>query len=258
MKIAVIGCGVMGSAFAKQFAKKHEVSLFDCFLDKASLLAEEIGGQAYSSIEEVIQAAEVILLAIKPKDLSSFTFYADKISKGQFLFSILSGISVETLKKIFPSAKILRLMPNLALTCRQAVIGAVDDPQLTDEAKKIAEELLGELGLLFWLPESKIDGLTALAGSGPAFVYVFIESMIEAGIAMGLSAAESQELALQTIEGSVALLKASGKHPGELRWQISSPGGTTIAGLNEMEAAGVRSGVIRTLLATYRRSKEFG
>lgn len=258
MKIAIIGCGVMGSAFAKEFAKHHTVVLFDQFSQKAEELAERIGGKSCETMEKAIQGTDVILLAVKPKDVTTVASRAGQaFSSGQILLSILSGTSVETLSRHFPMATILRLMPNLALTCGKAVIGIVNHEDLSKEVKKTAEGLLSPMGQLFWLPEHKIEGLTALAGSGPAFVYVFIEAMIEGGIAMGLSAEESKELSLQTIEGAVALLKASGKHPGDLRWQISSPGGTTIAGLNEMEACGVRSGVIRTLLATYHRSKEF-
>ncbi|MES2344969.1 MAG: pyrroline-5-carboxylate reductase [Chlamydiota bacterium] len=258
MKIGIIGCGVMGSAFARQFIKKHQVVLFDRTQEKAAALAKEIKAESVSTMQELVKGTGAVMLAVKPKDFANVVNACSSLlSKETLLLSILSGTSTETLKKSFPNASILRLMPNLALTCGLGVIGIVEEENLTKEVKKTAEELFSNLGLLVWLPENKMEGLTALAGSGPAFIFVVIEAMIESGIAMGLSAKEAGELSLKTIEGAAALLRASGKHPGDLRWQIASPGGTTIAGLNEMEACGVRSGMIKTFLATYKRAKEF-
>jgi pyrroline-5-carboxylate reductase len=257
MKIGIIGCGVMGGAFARQFAKKHQVIVFDRTREKAKALAKEIQGASAENLHEFAKTVDLIMLAVKPKDLNKVASeIGHTMPKGTLVLSILSGTSTETLRKNFPNASILRLMPNLALVCGHSVIGIVDEVCVTQEMRTMMETLLADLGLLVWISESKMEALTALAGSGPAFIYVIIEAMIESGIAMGFSAKESQELSLKTIEGAVALLRASGKHPGDLRWQISSPEGTTIAGLNEMESCGVRSGIIKTFLATYQRAKE--
>ena len=254
MKIAIIGCGIMGAAFARHFAKEHSLLLCDKNHKKATLLAQELEGEACERCHEAIQTAEVVLLAVKPQDLAEVAKHtASSFSKKKLLISVLGGASLSLLKKYYPESAILRIMPNVALSYGQAVIGLVDD-HLSQEMKNKGESLLKGLGLLAWLPEYKIEALSALAASGPAFLFVIIESMIEGGIAMGFTSIESKEFVLKTIEGAVTLLKETGKHPAELKWEVASPGGTTIAGLKEMESMGVRAGIINTLLACYQRN----
>lgn len=257
MKVAVIGCGVMGRAFAAHFSKKHPVILFDHQKEKSDSLAKEIEAKSSDSIQKAVQEADVVVLAVKPKDLSAVSQAASSaFSEKQIFVSILAGTSVEDLKKHFPKPHIVRAMPNLALICEKGVIGLVDTPSLEHEVKHKIDALLKGMGLVYWLPESKIDALTALAGSGPAFILVMIEAMMEGGVYMGFTSQEARELVLETMEGTVALLRAGKQHPAEIRAQIASPGGTTIAGLREMESSGVRAGIINTLLAAFKRSKE--
>lgn len=251
MKIAIIGCGVMGSAFARHFAKKgHELVLCDHLVAKGEALAKELKAKFQAAPNEAVKGTEVVLLAIKPKDLGKIKEGLD----GKIVISILAGTALEKLKEKFPKATIVRAMPNLAITCGEAVTALVGD--VSSEVRAQVDELLAGTGLIFWTQEEKIDPISALAGSGPAFVLAMIEAMIESGIEMGLPAAESQALVLQTILGAVALLKANPGHPGAIRWQISAPGGTTIAGQAAFEESGVRSGIRKTILATYHRNKE--
>ncbi len=254
MKIVVIGCGVMGGALAKHFAQDNEVLLYDHHKEKSEKLAKEIGAKVCKDLIEAAKESEVILLAVKPKDLTSASKAISAVTKG-VLISILAGTSLATLKKNFPSASCVRMMPNLPLTCGSGVLGLAEDPALHESVKKDVGTILQGLGLVLWLPEAKIEALTPLAGSGPAFVLVMIEAMIEAGIFMGFTAAEAQELVLKTIEGTVAMLRASGKHPAALKWEIASPAGTTIAGMKEMEERGVRAGIAGALVAAYRRNQ---
>lgn len=256
MKVAILGCGIMGSAFARQFALAgHEIILCDRHPDRGQALAGEIGATYLEEPKEAVENVDVVLLAIKPKDLENIAEDLESL-EGQVLISILAGTSVEALKKYFTGASIVRSMPNLALTVSESVIALVKDPELSEEVIDTLNLLLKGLGLIFWTEEEKIDAITALAGSGPAFVIVVIESMIESGIMMGLRADEAQELALQTVLGAVALLKIHEGHPGDVRWQIAAPGGTTIAGLHALEKSGVRAGIMETILATFRRTKE--
>lgn len=256
MKIAVIGCGVMGTAFARQFAQKgQELALCDHAKAKGESLARELGAAFIANPSEAVKGADLTFLAVKPKDFEKMAAQIGKL-EGQIVFSILSGTNIDRLKEKFPKATIVRAMPNLAMTCGESVIALVGDAHMTPETRNAIDDLLAGAGLIFWTQEEKIDPITALAGSGPAFVLAMIEAMTESGIEMGLSAAESQELVLQTFLGAVALLKASKGHPGEIRWQIAAPGGTTIAGLAAFEESGVRSGIRKTILATYNRTKE--
>jgi pyrroline-5-carboxylate reductase len=254
MKITVIGCGVMGSAFAKQFAKEHTVYLCDVHFERATQLAKEIGGTPYRDFSEAVKHSEIVFLAVKPKDLAEVArITAAALSNKHLIISILAGTPLSFLKKHFQKGDLLRLMPNTAVTCHQGVIGLVEE-QVSQEIKQKAEALLKGLGLLVWLPESKIDALSALSASGPAFIFVIIEALIEGGIAMGFTARDASEFVLQTIEGAVALMRKTGKHPAELKWEVASPGGTTIAGLREMESARIRAGLMNTLLTCYKRN----
>ncbi len=257
MKIAVIGCGVMGSALARHFAKRHQVLLSDREVAKSKKLAEEIQGVFIEDPAEAAQAAEAILLAIKPKDLFSLSEeISSSLPKGKILLSVLAGTPLPALRKLFPFASIVRLMPNLALTVGEGVIGIAEDGTLSKDKSQEIFSLFSGLGLVFSLPDAQMEALTAFSASSPAFFYVILEAMIEAGIDMGFSAQEAREITIQTCEGALALLKQSGKHPAELKWQISSPGGTTIAGIKALEQSAVRSGVWGALLAAYHKGKE--
>ncbi|NGX40077.1 MAG: Pyrroline-5-carboxylate reductase [Chlamydiae bacterium] len=256
MKVAIIGCGVMGSAFARQLALKgHEMILCDRNSSKTEELAREINGEYIEAPSEAASQAEILLLAIKPKDLGGLAAEIGNV-KGKLLFSILTGVSLKDLTNTFPGATIVRAMPNLAITCKEGIIALVSDRALSEEMTAQVDSLLEGMGLVFWTIEEKIDAITALAGSGPAFVLVVIEAMVEAGIVMGLNAEEAMKLAGQTMLGSVGLLFAQEGHPGALKWQISSPGGTTIAGLKALEESGVRIGMMQAILAAHHKSQE--
>ena len=257
MRIAIIGCGVMGSALARHFAKKHTVILCDHNHEKSRALAKELGGESVSEPADAVAKAEMTILAIKPKDLNGFAISTAKaFTKDHLLVSILAGTPVSMLRQYFPHPLILRSMPNLALTCGEGIVGFVDTPEMTSEKKEKINELFHGLGLLPWLSEDKLEALSALAGSGPAFIFVLIEALIDGGIFLGFTEKESRDFVLKTIEGAVALLKSTGKHPAELKRKITSPGGTTIAGLKVLEESGVRGIMMNTLIATFLRARE--
>ena len=148
------------------------------------------------------------------------------------------------------------MMPNLPLVYGMGVIGLSSSNKIKNEDKEHLTKMFGSLGKIYWLPEEKIDALTALAGSGPAFFLVMVEAMIDAGIAMGFTAADAQGLIYQMLRGSLTLLEQTSKHPGELKWQIASPQGTTIAGLKRLEELALRGGIMNTFLAAYDRAKK--
>ncbi len=255
MKIAVIGCGVMGTAFARHFAKTQSVTLSDRNSQKTKNLGKEIGAAYQEDLEEAVSSADIIFLSIKPKDLiAAAQHIAPVLKSDQILISILAATSVAVLKSYLPHVTIVRAMPNIGLKCCQGVIGLVGEQSISLEARKTVDQLLDGLGLNIWLSEDKIEAVSALSGSGIAFILVMIEAMIEGGVLLGLSAKESREIVLKTVEGAVGLLQGSDQHPAELKLQVCSPGGTTIAGLKAMEEAGVRSGILQTLTACYEKA----
>ena len=181
-----------------------------------------------------------------------------ELKKGQVIISLLAGIPIVTLKESFPRATILRMMPNLALIYGKGVIGVSSNEKISKKNKESLTKVLESLGKVYWLSEDKINALTALTSSGPAFFFVMMEAMIDAGIAMGFSAQEAQDLIHHMLQGSLTLLEKTSKHPGELKWQIASPQGTTIAGLKKLEELALRGGIINTFLAAYDRANELG
>lgn len=257
MKIAIIGCGHMGSSMAKQLCHAHSIAAYDKYPEKITLHRDFPQIQICKDPQEAISHAELILLFIKPHDLESAAKHLKPhLNAHHTIVSGLAGTPVARLKSVFGEKQtVVRMMPNLAVAYGQGVVGCAEDPAMDSALKDKISTAFATLGLVLWLPEEKMDALTAMAGSGPAFVLIFLEAMIDAGIAMGFSQADAQAIALQTLSGTHALMQNTRKHPGELRWQVSSPAGTTIAGTCALEEANVRAGVIKTFLAAYHKAK---
>ncbi|MCB1106828.1 MAG: pyrroline-5-carboxylate reductase [Chlamydiia bacterium] len=257
MKVGIVGCGVMGSAMARMISENHEVTLFSRNKKGVQELAKEIGAQAALSIEDLGKQCEAVVLAVKPKDLEEVAEDLDPaITKGTLLLSILVGTPTSRLGECFSNAKVFSLMPNLPLLCGKGLIAIAETGEELPEEKEKVNQILKGLGTTFWLSEKLINPFAALTGSNPAFIYLIVEAMVQAGITMGFNAKLSEELVLKTIEGSIELLQYTGDSPSALQKAISSPGGTTIAGLNQLEKRGVRYGILSAILKTLERGKE--
>lgn len=254
--IAIIGCGNMGGGIARRLGKAHPVFLYDRNAKKMEILAQEGYGTPCRSLQEAFEHSEILILAIKPQGIQDFGKSIAGIPLKHTIISLLVGTAITQLRHYFPEQKIIRMMPNLALLCGEGAIGLCTEEALSPPELDKIDSLCEALGKSYWISESKFDGFSALAGSGIAFVFALIEAMVESGIAMGLSAEESQEMIQQTIKGGVQLLRETKKHPAELKWQVTSPGGTTIAGLQRFEEAAISGGIMNTFLATYQRSME--
>jgi len=256
--IAVIGCGTMGSGLAKALAPHHKIKLCDKHHEKAQAVAKEINAEANKDVADAVKDADLILLAVKPQDLSHIAKQLHgKLRQDQKLASILSGTTLEMLRRHFGDVVLLRMMPNIPCFFGEGIVGLVDSEQLSPKVKRECEAVFKTLGQIHWMEESKIDALTALGGSGPAFAFMIIESMVDAGIALGLQQKQAQDIAEQMFLGAITTLRKTGKHPGQLKWEVTSPGGCTIAGVKTMEDESVRSGIINTFLSTYERIKDF-
>lgn len=259
MRIGIIGCGVMGGAMARILSKHHELTLHDHKKTNAAPLAKETGAKIEPDPEKLAINVDYIILAVKPKDLKVVSeSIAPHLNKNQVVISILSGKTLQTLKQHFRDPFVFRVMPNLPLLCGRGMLGIADDPLVSKEMKQNLEDALKELGAISWLKEELFDAFTVLTSSNPAYIYLIIESMIQGAVTLGFKPDTALTYLLETIEGSIALLKHTQLSPTELKMRITSPSGTTIAGLNELENRGVRTGIIEGLQACYRRTLELG
>ena len=257
MQIGIIGCGNMGSALARRLSKEHSLFLYDHRPEKIQKLEAEGLGKATASLQEVLHLSEAVILAVKPQSLEQLVAQmTDPISSDLSIVSLLAGVSISTLRTYFPKQFLMRMMPNIAVAYGEGVVGLTADPTMPQNKKKQLSEAFKNLGQVHWIAEEKMNALTSLTGSGPAFCFAIIEAMIEAGIVMGFPAPLAKELVYQTLQGSLSLLIHTGKHPEELKWEVASPKGTTIAGLKKLEESDLRGAIINTFLAAYARGNE--
>jgi pyrroline-5-carboxylate reductase len=254
MKVAFIGCGNMGSALAKGMSGIASLVLFDRHQEKAQELAKKLGGASAKTVDEAVRGADFVILAIKPKDLAE-TAMALILDSKTVIVSLLAGVSLQQLREKF-SNKCARAMPNLAVGTGQGVTGLVEDPQLSPEIKTQVSALFAPTGLVLWLPENKIDALMSLTACAPAFIAYLIEAFTEGGIHMGFSADQALPLVLRVFEGTLAVIKEQGLHPAAMRWQVASPGGTTIEGLKVLEEHRIHYAIMAALDASLQKSKK--
>lgn len=257
MHLTIIGCGNMGSALAQRLSPHYKLFLYDRNVEKTEHLEKQGFGKACKQLPETLRQSDIVILAIKPQNLHEAIdlIYQNGKSKKPLLVSLLTGTPLAKLQNHFPNYKIIRMMPNLPMIHGEGLIGLSASDDISEKEQQPVTELCQHLGKVYWIPESKIDAFTALAGSGPGFAFVLIEAMIDAGINLGFSVKDSQDLVHQMLKGSLLLLEKSGKHPGELKWQVTSPAGTTIAGLRQLEKSAFRGAIIDTFFAAYERAK---
>lgn len=255
MKVALIGCGHMGSALARHLVGRYPLTIYTRNVEKGKKIAADIGALWATSPMEAAREADVVILAVQPRDLTALSSTME-LKSGQIALSVLAGISISRLSRCFPDAAIVRMMPNLAITAKKGLIGFAEDGHLPDAMKIEIEKMFSDMGMLQWIAEKQMHAFSALAASSPAFVFTMMEAMIDAGIYLGLSSVATEEMVLHVFQGCISLLQAKHGHPGELKKQIMSPGGMTIAGIRALESAGIRKAVFDALDAACRRSLE--
>jgi pyrroline-5-carboxylate reductase len=205
----------------------------------------------------------VLLLAVKPQVFDTIASEVANTSilpqgRSPLVISILAGVTLNKLEAAFPGKPIVRAMPNTPATIGAGMTAIAPGVYADDEALQQARNILEVVGDVVDVPESLMDAVTGLSGSGPGYVAVVVEALTDGGVAEGLPRAIAARLALQTLLGTAQLLAESGMHPAELKDRVTSPGGTTIAGIAELEKAGVRSAFMEAIRAASRRSQELG
>ncbi|MDK2896367.1 MAG: pyrroline-5-carboxylate reductase [Candidatus Atribacteria bacterium] len=258
--ILFIGCGHMGSALVKglyrdKLHQKFDFLLYDVISERAEQLALEVQGQVVNDFS-LPSEPRYVFLAVKPKDLKEAAASLPQFSSAIFI-SLAAGITGETLQNILPGrSKLVRIMPNLCVEVGEGVIAVAFISQMEAEDKEDLLFLLSSLGWVFEAKEEELDLLTALSGSGPGLVSVFIEALADGGVGVGIPWDKSLKAVLQTVLGTAYLLKEKRIHPGLFKNQVASPGGTTISGIQALEKRAFRNAVMEAIEAARKRAKE--
>lgn len=258
MNIGIIGVGNIGGIFVEQLKMDKTITLY--LFDKHKGKIESYEGEKScvicDSTLELIRESECIILSVKPQDsiplleeMKAFEF-GDKT-----IISTITGISIARIQKEIIAKKVTRIMPNVPSAIGKGVTGVCYSQGFDEAGKDAVNCILSKLGSVIEIEEKAFPAVTALSGSGPAFVFVVIESMIDIGLKMGLSYDVSRELVLGTLIGSAQLLEAKGNHPGEFRHLVTSPSGTTIEGIYSLERGGLRGTIMKAINDTFERAK---
>lgn len=277
MLVGCIGSGNMGSALMGAVAAAaggSEILVSDADAGKARDLAAKLGAAAASN-RELVERCRFVVLAVKPQvldavlaDLAEALADAQRAGTAPILVSIVAGASLTRIRDSLGAAgaagldpaslRIVRFMPNTPALVGQGVIAAAAGAGVTREDMDELERLFSGAGIFDRIDEKYLDAVTALSGSGPAFVYLFIEALADGGVRAGLPRDTALRYAARTVLGSAAMVEGTGVHPGALKDAVCSPGGTTIAGVAALEDRGFRGAAMAAVEAAFRRSKELG
>ncbi len=262
-KIGFIGGGNMGGALAQAAIHalgKENVLLSDSTPTATKVLSQNIGATP-STHKEIATTCRLIFIAVKPNVVPAVLeklkpLLAER-TDNYALVSIAAGVTVESILRIVgEDVHVIRMMPNTAVSVGQGMIVFV--PHCDDEDVRIFEEAMSRAGMVDPINESLIDAATAVMGCGPAFAYMFIEALADGGVSCGLTRQEAKIYAAQMVAGAATMLLATGKHPGELKDAVCSPGGSTIQGVRTLEENGFRSAAVEAVIASYEKTKELG
>jgi pyrroline-5-carboxylate reductase len=264
-KIAFVGSGVMGEAIIKGILDKglttpENIVASDPWEARRTLMEQQFGVQSTASNVDAVRGANIVVLSIKPQSISKVTpELHSSIDPSALVISIIAGVRISTLRGGLFHDRIVRAMPNTPAQVGKGMTVWHPTPYVTAAQIAQTEAVLGALGEQLSVDdESYLDMATGLSGSGPGFVMLIIEAMIDAGVHMGFTRRDAETMVLQTIDGSVELLRSTGSHSADLKNRVTSPGGTTAAGLYELEKAATRAVLSRAIFAAYRRSQELG
>jgi pyrroline-5-carboxylate reductase len=265
MKIGFIGAGNMGTALIKTIAgsgmiKPENIFIYDIDTVKASQLAEQLGVTLAGGNSEVAANSDIIILAVKPAYIkSALEGCKAEFTSSKVLVSIAVGVPIKLYKSILgEDAKVIRTMPNTPAMVGEGMTLVACDKNVTAEEKKLVMKLLECVGKVDELDEKLMSEVTALTGSSPAYVFMFIEAMADAAVLSGIPRALSYKLAAQAVLGSAKMVLETGLHPGELKDMVCSPAGTTIEAVRVLENAGFRSAVIEAMGECTNRAREIG
>ena len=263
-KIAFIGPGVMAEAMVtgllrRQLAKPENLTVAGPREERLKEFEERYGIRSTTDNASGASQADVVVLSVKPQRLSEVMKAIKGIRPEALILSIIAGANIKKISTGLKHKSVVRSMPNTPGQIGEGITVWTSSREVTEEQQEMARAILGALGEeVFVEDESYLDMATALSGSGPSYVFLFTEALIDAGVHMGFPRRIAEQLVLQTIKGSASFYEQAGRHPATLRNQVTSPGGTSAEALYYLEKAGFRTAISRAIWAAYQRSLELG
>lgn len=265
LSIGFLGAGKMATALARGFnraklAGPGQITASDPVAAARAAFAKETESKAAASNAEVVQSATVIVLAVKPDQVASvLAEVRTHFTNDHLLISIAAGIPLAKLEgALLGEPRVIRVMPNTPALVGESASAYATGKFATSADAELVQKLFSAVGSAFHVKECLLDAVTGLSGSGPAYVYQFIEALSDGGVAAGLPRDVATKLAAQTVLGAAKMVLETGQHPGALKDMVTSPGGTTIEGLHELEKGKLRGTVISAVRAATEKSKKLG
>lgn len=261
MKYAFLGAGKMATAIIQGLLRGKVCAASDIVaacpepeLLESLRMAAEV--RTVESNATAVAEAGVVILCVRPGDVADALAQAGAEIGGKLLISIVTGQSIASLKSLAPRCRVIRAMPNTAAMVGRSATAIASDSDAGPDDRAVADAVFSGIGTVFPVQESLLNAVTGLSGSGPAYIYLVIEALSDGGVACGLPRKLALDLAIQTVAGAAEMAVATGQHPAALREMVTSPAGTTVAGLAELENRAVRAAFLEAVRAASRRAGE--
>jgi len=255
-----MGEAMISGLVRKKVCSAGDITIYDVKQARLDAVARKYKVKTAGTAEKAIDGADIIVIAVKPQDIRGLmNELKESLDEAALVLSIAAGVTLETLMRGLRHRAVVRAMPNMPAQIGEGMTVWTATPEVTGEQKEAVSRLLGALGEEVYVAgEDYVDMATALSGSGPAFIFLIIEALTDAGVHIGLPRATAEKLTLQTIIGSADAVKKTGRHPAELKNLVTSPGGTTTEGLKQLEGGGIRHLLLQAVAAAYEKAKHLG
>jgi pyrroline-5-carboxylate reductase len=265
-KICILGTGNMGQALVSGLvgsgsSKPQDIVCTDVREVKLKAIEKQYGVQISTNNLEAVSQADIIIYAVKPQIMATvLNETAEKLDMSKLIISIAAGVPMEAIESCLnKELRLIRVMPNIAAAVKEAATAIAAGRHASKEDVQLAMEIFDSIGKSVFIQENYLmDAITGLSGSGPAYIFLIVEAMADAGVKVGLSRQEALFLSAQTVLGAAKMLIETQEHPGQLRDRVTSPGGTAIAGLATLEEGGLRTTLIHAVEVATNRSRELG
>lgn len=265
MRLGLIGCGFMGEALlsatiAQGVAEPKDIRVAEINDERCSAVIGRFGVDATSDVGHTVEGAEIVIFAVKPQEFDATAHHLHgKFHRDQTVMSIMAGVPTERIARMLGHASIVRVMPNTPAVVGEGMSVWAAAPEVDEATRGQVRVILGAMGREMFVDDEKyLDMATALSASGPGFIFLLMEAFVDAGVHVGFKRNVAEMLVLQTFVGSAKYAEVTGKHLAQLRNEVTSPGGTTAAGLIVLESSGVRGAIIDAVERAYERSRELG